>query len=139
MKQRVKDTKAPLLAGLQNYDTTIGSNIDFMKGITVEDDFDKNPKVSVDSSKVDFGKAGTYKVIYTTKDKSGNERKYTQTVIVNNPRPANAVAPSGEKVVYLTFDDGPSQNTQRVLDILDRYHAKATFFVTGNGLNSGST
>lgn len=34
----VKDTKAPLLAGLQNYDTTIGSNIDFMKGITVEDD-----------------------------------------------------------------------------------------------------
>ena len=78
----VKDTKAPLLAGLQNYDTTIGSNIDFMKGITVEDDFDKNPKVSVDSSKVDFGKAGTYKVIYTTKDKSGNERKYTQTVIV---------------------------------------------------------
>lgn len=129
----VKDTKAPLLAGLQNYDTTIGSNIDFMKGITVEDDFDKEPKVSVDSSKVDFGKAGTYKVIYTTKDKSGNERKYTQTVIVNNPRPANAVAPSGEKVVYLTFDDGPSQNTQRVLDILDRYHAKATFFVTGNG------
>lgn len=52
---------------------------------------------------------------------------------MNNPRPANAIAPSGEKVVYLTFDDGPSQNTQRVLDILDRYHAKATFFVTGNG------
>lgn len=129
----VKDTKAPLLAGLQNYDVTVGSKIDFMKGITVEDDFDKNPKVSVDSSKVDFSKAGTYKVIYKTKDKSGNERKYTQTVVVNAPRPANAVAPSGEKVVYLTFDDGPSANTQRILDILDKYHAKATFFVTGNG------
>lgn len=76
----VKDTKAPLLAGLQNYDTTIGSNIDFMKGITVEDDFDKNPKVSVDSSKVDFGKAGTYKVIYTTKDKSGNGQKYNYLI-----------------------------------------------------------
>lgn len=38
-----------------------------------------------------------------------------------------------EKVVYLTLDDGPSPNTQPVLDILDRYHVKATFFVT-NGM-----
>ena len=35
------------------------------------------------------------------------------------------------KTVYLTFDDGPSENTQPVLDILDRYGVKATFFVTG--------
>ena len=34
------------------------------------------------------------------------------------------------KTVYLTFDDGPSYNTQPVLDILDRYGIKATFFVT---------
>lgn len=36
-----------------------------------------------------------------------------------------------EKVVYLTFDDGPSAHTQEVLDILDSYGIKATFFVTG--------
>ncbi len=36
-------------------------------------------------------------------------------------------------VCYLTFDDGPSSNTQAVLDILDRYNIKATFFVTGEG------
>lgn len=36
-----------------------------------------------------------------------------------------------EKVVYLTFDDGPSYNTEKILDILDSYDAKATFFVTG--------
>lgn len=35
------------------------------------------------------------------------------------------------KTVYLTFDDGPSENTQAVLDILDAYGIKATFFVTG--------
>ena len=34
-----------------------------------------------------------------------------------------------EKVIYLTFDDGPSENTPKVLDILDQYHIKATFFV----------
>lgn len=40
----------------------------------------------------------------------------------------------GEKIAYLTFDDGPSQNTKKVLDILKRYEAKATFFVIGEGL-----
>ncbi len=37
-----------------------------------------------------------------------------------------------EKVVALTFDDGPHpQNTLKVLDILDRYHVRATFFMMG--------
>ncbi len=31
--------------------------------------------------------------------------------------------------VYLTFDDGPSANTLRILDTLDKYGVKATFFV----------
>ncbi len=34
-----------------------------------------------------------------------------------------------KKTVYLTFDDGPSDLTPKVLDVLDRYNAKATFFV----------
>lgn len=38
-----------------------------------------------------------------------------------------------DKVVYLTFDDGPTRdNTFEILDILDEYGAKATFFVMGN-------
>ncbi len=36
---------------------------------------------------------------------------------------------SNGKVAYLTFDDGPSANTVRILDILDKYDVKATFFV----------
>ena len=38
----------------------------------------------------------------------------------------------GEKICYLTFDDGPSKNTIKILDILKQYEAKATFFVIGN-------
>ena len=37
---------------------------------------------------------------------------------------------TAEKTVYLTFDDGPSYLTPQVLDILDSYGIKATFFVT---------
>ncbi|AOY74650.1 polysaccharide deacetylase family protein [Clostridium formicaceticum] len=37
------------------------------------------------------------------------------------------------KIVYLTFDDGPSPNvTSRILDILNEYDIRATFFVIGN-------
>ena len=38
---------------------------------------------------------------------------------------------TGGKVCFLTFDDGPSANTDRILEILDRYGVKATFFVIG--------
>ncbi|MCR4686586.1 MAG: polysaccharide deacetylase [Lachnospiraceae bacterium] len=35
----------------------------------------------------------------------------------------------GRKRVYLTFDDGPSKYTDEILDILNEYNIKATFFV----------
>lgn len=37
---------------------------------------------------------------------------------------------SNKKIAYMTFDDGPYLNTYRVLDILDKYNVKATFFTT---------
>ena len=37
-----------------------------------------------------------------------------------------------EKVIYLTFDDGPSVMTDKVLDILKENNVKATFFLIGN-------
>lgn len=42
---------------------------------------------------------------------------------------------SEQKIVYLTFDDGPSASTKQILNILDQYNAKATFFVTGTNSN----
>ena len=37
----------------------------------------------------------------------------------------------GTRYVYLTFDDGPSSSTDEILDILEEYDVKATFFVCG--------
>jgi len=39
--------------------------------------------------------------------------------------------PTSEKQVWLTIDDGPSNDTPALLDLLDRHQAKATFFVVG--------
>lgn len=38
------------------------------------------------------------------------------------------------KNIGLSFDDGPSEETERVLDILKKYDAKATFFVCGKNI-----
>lgn len=42
-----------------------------------------------------------------------------------------SVETNDNKIVYLTFDDGPSENTIKILDILERYEIQATFFVVG--------
>ena len=41
-----------------------------------------------------------------------------------------------EKIAYLTFDDGPSGSTYEILDILDEYNVKATFFMTGKDVET---
>ncbi|MCK4647363.1 polysaccharide deacetylase family protein [Candidatus Pacearchaeota archaeon] len=36
-----------------------------------------------------------------------------------------------KRQIALTFDDGPSEETEKILDLLKKYNAKATFFVWG--------
>ena len=44
----------------------------------------------------------------------------------------NTVKSGTKQKVYLTFDDGPSENTVKILDILKEKNVKATFFVIGH-------
>ena len=44
-----------------------------------------------------------------------------------------AVKQNTGKVCYLTIDDGSSENTPRILQVLSEFNINATFFVTGNG------
>lgn len=57
-------------------------------------------------------------------------QKAAEAAAVSSPQ---SPVPSGEKICYLTFDDGPSKNTPLILDILKKYNAKATFFVINTG------
>ncbi|SFB33771.1 Peptidoglycan/xylan/chitin deacetylase, PgdA/CDA1 family [Acetitomaculum ruminis DSM 5522] len=59
---------------------------------------------------------------------SKNEEEAVQDELEHSV--SNSAILAGSKV-YLTFDDGPSENTSRILDILDQYNVKATFFVIG--------
>ena len=72
----------------------------------------------VEDTKALLSKANTEKVIAAEK------------VLAAQNSPQTATPPSS-KVCYLTFDDGPSDRTLEILNILDGYDAKATFFVVG--------
>lgn len=73
------------------------------------------------SGDVDINKLGKYIINYSVKDSLGNISKIIREVNVTN---------NMNGVVYLTFDDGPSIYTQSILDTLNKYNVKATFFVT---------
>ncbi len=50
---------------------------------------------------------------------------------IDGYRVQDVYANDNNKIVFLTFDDGPSKNTSAILDILKDYKIKATFFVLG--------
>ena len=87
-------------------------------------------RVSVEGA-VDTYVPGEYVLEYTVTDDYDNTSTATRIVTVK-PVPKNnpGKAVTGEKIVFLTFDDGPGKYTERLLDILKKYEVPATFFVT---------
>lgn len=47
--------------------------------------------------------------------------------------------PPPKKIAYLTFDDGPNNSVERILTILDKYNAKATFFMLDGNMKRHQT
>lgn len=92
-------------------------------------DGDLTSRITV-SGTVNTEKAGRNDLTYTVSDASGNTASAVRTVYVYKKQAVSNPADPGDKVVYLTFDDGPSKYTARLLDILDKYGVKVTFFIT---------
>ena len=125
VKAKVEDTTPPeiKLNGNETIYVYTGSTYND-EGATATDNCDE---VTVEASNdINFNVAGTYHITYTSVDKSGNKKEVQRNIIVRNK-------PDGKRVVYLTFDDGPSEYTSKLLDVLKKYNVKVTFFVTGKG------
>ena len=83
------DITPPTIFGIKDISITVGDKFDPQKGVTVTDDYDNNPTLTVDDSSPNTKTAGTYTVIYTATDKSGNKSSAKRTVRVVNPKPAS--------------------------------------------------
>ena len=120
-----KDIEKPTIKLNGDETITINTNGTFNDpGVEVNDNCDENLQVST-SGTVNTSVAGTYQLTYTVSDASGNIESITRTVKVVDP-----LRDGAGKVIYLTFDDGPGAYTEQILNTLDKYGAKATFFVT---------
>ena len=90
-------------------------------------DGDITNKVEV-TGEVNTNKIGTYTLTYKVSDLEGNTQEVTRQIKIIEYNQNN----NTKGVIYLTFDDGPSNLTTEILNILKEENIKATFFVTGN-------
>lgn len=121
-----EDKEAPIINinGGKEKTFVVGFNYED-EGAELSDNCDNDIKLET-TSDVNYNEAGSYSIKYAATDSSGNKTEVERTINIRNYE-------SGSRVVYLTFDDGPSYYTDELLDILGKYGVKATFFVTGNG------
>ncbi|MBR5731229.1 MAG: DUF5011 domain-containing protein [Firmicutes bacterium] len=68
----VDDKEPPRIEGVRNRTLYVGENIAYKEGVTVTDDYDPSPRLTIDNSQVDLDKVGTYPVTYTATDFAGN-------------------------------------------------------------------
>lgn len=121
---RIDDTVSPIIKGVENsYEIIMGTKLN-TENIRATDDLDLNPSLKIDTTGIDTSTEGEYELRVEAKDKSGNVSSMVRPVkVIENPE-------YSKNIVYLTFDDGPSENTPKILEILRKNNVKATFFVT---------
>ncbi len=89
--------------------------------IQAELDAAKQAKESLESENAKLKK----EITELKNKKAAAASSMNKPAVPQNPQPSS-------KVCYLTFDDGPTANTLKILEILNRYNIKATFFVVDN-------
>lgn len=120
-----------VLSGSKDVFLTVGSGFEEPGyGATDNCDGDISDRVTVSGS-VNTDAPGTYTLEYTVSDSYGNTASATRKVVVAEAKPQSPSLPENTtgKIVYLTFDDGPSAYTGKLLEVLAKYNVKATFFV----------
>ena len=92
-------------------------------GYLAVDDVDGDVTANVTlSNTLDTNTPGIYTLTYTAIDSSLNTTSLTRTVYVCSPQSEELRINPTDKVVYLTFDDGPGPYTEQLLNTLDKYN-----------------
>lgn len=89
----VEDTEGPVIQA-RNLEYYVGDNLNLNNQIKVTDNYDKNPTVTIDNSKINRTNAGTYPVSIQAKDKVGNTSSKTINITLKNKSVQPASTPS---------------------------------------------
>lgn len=77
-----RDTEPPVIYGVADIVIYVGDTVSYRSGVSVSDNTDNTPELTVDSSGVDLSTEGTYSVLYTASDASGNAATAAASVTV---------------------------------------------------------
>ena len=119
----IDDHTPPVIKGV--HDFVLDGNPDqlnFYAGITVTDDYDKEPVVKVDDSAVDYTKAGTYELVYRAIDKAGNIGTAKAKITIKMPTEeiTNTPSSSGDNGTYHVGDGDPYALASKVLSQIQK-------------------
>lgn len=78
----LEDNEPPKITGVRDKTVYLDQTVSYRKGVYVTDNRDKDVQLDIDSSDVNIKKEGTYKVVYTATDLSGNESEKTISIKV---------------------------------------------------------
>ena len=110
------DTQAPVISGIKNFTVYLGDTVAYRSGITVTDDHDTEPQLTIDSASVDLSKVGKYTVTYTATDISGNVAKKEATVEVREKTAGmvdiETVHTAVDKILSVIINDSMTQRQQ---------------------------
>lgn len=102
-----------------------------LKEVKKEDKSKDKPKEKIEV-KEQTAKENTNQNNITQKEEKNPKEENEKKEDIVEQAPVEEKTNKNKKIAYLTFDDGPSKNvTPQILDILDRYNIKATFFTIG--------
>ena len=129
---RIPDDVPPVitLKGSKNAFVILGNDY-IEEGFSATDNIDGDITLKVKADgETFFTEPGSYTISYSVTDSSDNTVTVNRSIYVYNPNQTSVNPDENARVIYLTFDDGPCIYTPKILDILDKYGVKVTFFVT---------
>ena len=109
------DNGAPELSGVEPLFTYIGTEPDYLAGVTATDDRDLAMEIQVDKSKVDLTAIGTYDVTYSVTDAAGNTTTAATTVTVTD----DDVAPTILGVHNISMYLGTAASYRKGVEVRD--------------------
>lgn len=148
----IEDTQGPRILGAGPLSLYQGSTVAYRRSVILEDDYDENPVLTVDSSQVNLLKPGVYPLIYRAVDEAGNETVLETTVTVKEKTEwwveESVIFAAADDVLarILTPDMTVRQQVEAIYDWsryrhhyngfsdkTDRLQAAYSFIVTGEG------
>jgi len=125
---RINDTLPPVITGESDVYVSIGSRVKYKSYVYVTDDYDFEPALDIDNSQVDLSSVGTYEVIYTATDASGNSSSRTITIHVTETEspdvPESEIIEMADSILDNIIEDDMT-DLEKVFAVF--YHVRDTY------------